>query len=96
MRIARRHNDHYHLTQQAVTMWGARMQGPCLELKWPQVQALFQGLPVHLEEETTHKREVVCRFGPWSVCRALIQEKGRTVQGMVPRELLRRELSRLT
>ena len=96
MRVARCHKDHYYLSQQTLTMWGPHMQGPRLELTWPQVQTLFRGQPVCLEEKTPLKGEVVCLFGPWAVCRGLVKADGYTVEGMVPRDLRRQNLGKLT
>ena len=95
MRIARRHKDHYYLTQQAITMWGMSMRTPRLELSWPQVQSLFQGLSIPLEDPTALKGEIVCSFGPWALCRALVRESGHLIQSMLPRELLCTDVGKL-
>ena len=95
MRIARRHKDYYYLTQQAVTMWGGEMQGPSLELTWPQVQTLFRGEPVELEQGSPFKGEVLCRHGCWTLCRGLVQNGGPALQAMLPRHLLHPHLARL-
>jgi len=95
MRIARRHKDHFYLTQQAITMWGMTMRTPRLELSWPQVQTLFQGLPIYLKKPTSLKGEIVCSFGPWALCRALVRESGHLIQSMLPRELLCPDVGKL-
>lgn len=40
--------------------------------------------------------EVVCTFGPWSVCRAQVDTDGVTVRGYVPKALRCPEIQRLT
>lgn len=96
MRIARSHKDHYYLSQQAVTMWGGEMQGPSLELTWPQVQTLFRGESLELEQGSPFKGEVLCRHGCWTLCRGLVQIGGPTLlKAMLPRQLLRPQLAKL-
>ena len=95
MRVAHRHKDHCYLTQQALTMWGATMGGPRLELKWPQVQELFRTRSVQLREPTPLKGEVLCSYGPWTLCRGLVRQGDQTVQAMLPRDLMRSDLKKL-
>ena len=95
MRVARRHKDHYFLTQQAITMWGSEMKGPSLELTWSQVQALFRGESLTLEPGSPFKGEVLCRHGGWTLCLGLVQKVGPTLQAMLPRQLLRLNLGKL-
>ena len=95
MRVARRHKDHYYLTQQAVTMWGGKMQGPSLELTWPQVRTLFQGESLELEKCPPFRGEVLCRHGCWTLCRGLVRKDGRTLQAMLPRQLFRQNLGKM-
>ena len=96
MRIGRRHKNHYYLSQQAITTWGADMQGPKVELTWDQVKTLFLGDPVRFPEKTSLKGEVICTFGPWTLCRGIIEADGHTLQGMLPREHCRPDLCRLS
>ena len=96
MRIASRHGDHGYLTQQTVTMWGSRMQGPRLELDWTQVQELFRERSFQLREPTTLKGEVLCGYGPWTLCRGLVRQGDPTVAAMLPRDLVRANLVKLS
>ena len=96
MRVARQHKTHYYLTNQSATLWGHTMQRPHLELSWPQVQQLFHGEALHFDEPLPLKGEFLCRFGPWSICRAQINSNGNEITGMLPQELHRRELHKLT
>ena len=89
MRVARHHKEYYYLSQQTVALWGHLMQGPSVELNWPQLQDLFAGRPIHCDPPTGLKGEIFCRFGPWTVCRAIAREGGRLLEGMLPRALYR-------
>ena len=95
MRTARCHKGYYYLSQQTVALWGHRMQGPSVELSWPQLQDLFKGRPIECDPSTGLKGEVFCRFGPWTACRAIAREQGRRLEGMLPRALFRANLERL-
>ena len=95
MRVARPHKGYYYLSQQTVSLWGHLMQGPSIELDWPQLQDLFAGRPIHCDPPTGLKGEVFCRFGPWTVCRAIAREEGHLLEGMLPRALFRANLDRL-
>lgn len=95
MRAARCHKGYYYLSQQTVALWGHRMQGPSVELSWPQLQDLFKGRPIECDPSTGLKGEVFCRFGPWTACRAIAREQGRRLEGMLPRALFRANLERL-
>ena len=96
MRVARHHKGYCYLSQQTVALWGHLMQGPSIELDWPQVESIFQGQPAHLAQPTDLKGEILCRFGPWTVCRAIVQEEGRSLDGMLPRNFFRSTLRTLT
>ena len=89
------HKGYYYLSQQTVALWGHLMQGPSVELNWPQLQDLFEGRPIHCDPPTGLKGEIFCRFGPWTVCRAIAREEGRLLEGMLPRALFRANLDRL-
>ncbi len=95
MRVARRHKTHYYLTHQAITLWAHTMQRPALDLSWSQVQQLFQGQHLHFPSPLPYRGEILCRFGPWPICRAQIQPDGSEIIGMLPRELHRREIHKL-
>ena len=95
MRAARRHKGYYYLSQQTVALWGHLMQGPSVELSWPQLQDLFKGRPIHCDPPTGLKGEIFCRFGAWTVCRAMVRDQGRLLEGMLPRALFRANLERL-
>ena len=95
MRAARHHKGYYYLSQQTVALWGHLMQGPSVELSWPQLQDLFKGHPIHCDPPTGLKGEVFCRFGPWTACRAIARDQGRRLEGMLPRALFRAHLERL-
>ena len=94
MRVARCHREHLYLTQQATSMWGSCMSNR-VDLGWPQVQSLFRDGHTNLPRSVPLKGEVVCGYGPWSLCRGLVKEAGRRVEGMIPREIRRAELSRI-
>lgn len=95
MHIARPHKGHFYLSQQAFTLWGTQMRRPRLELTWPQLQNLFQYRSIQLDEQTTHKGEVLCSFGPWSICRGIVEADGYTLQSMLPKALHTATLSTL-
>lgn len=95
MRAARCHKGYYYLSQQTVALWGHRMQGPRVELSWPQLQDLFKGRPIECDPSLGLKGEIFCRFGPWTACRAIAREQGRRLEGMLPRALFRANLERL-
>lgn len=95
MRAARCHKGYYYLSQQTVALWGHLMQGPSVELSWPQLQDLFKGRPIECDPPAGLKGEVFCRFGPWTACRAMAREQGRRLEGMLPRALFRANLERL-
>lgn len=92
MRVARHHKGYCYLSQQTVAQWGHLMQGPSMELTWSQLQAIFQGQPAKLDAATHLKGEILCRFGRWTVCRAIIQEEGQSLDGMLPRNFFRNVL----
>ncbi|MBT4496075.1 MAG: NOL1/NOP2/sun family putative RNA methylase [Gemmatimonadetes bacterium] len=96
MRVGRRHRAHYYLSQQAVSMWGALMETPRLELTWEQLQQFFQGEPVELPEPTPLRGEVLCDFDSRTICRGILESQGRILRGMVPREHYRADLERLS
>ncbi|MFH1570110.1 MAG: hypothetical protein ABIL09_19110, partial [Gemmatimonadota bacterium] len=94
MRRASAHRDHLYLAQQSVQLWGDRAGERGLEVTWDQVRTLFRGAPVRLDAETSRRGEVICRFGPWSVCRAHLDASGRLLEGYVPRALRTPDLER--
>ena len=92
MRVARRHKEYHYLTQQTVALWGHLLRGRSISLDWDQIQTLFQGRPVYSDQPLERKGEVLCRFGPWTICRALVKEEGRIIEGMLPRSFFRTHL----
>ena len=95
MKVARPHKGYHYLSQQTGALWGHLMQGPSIELSWPQLQDLFAGRPLYCDPPTGLKGEIFCRFGPWTVCRAIAKEEGRRIEGMLPRALFRAQLASL-
>ena len=95
MKVARPHKGYHYLSQQTVALWGHLMQGPSIELNWSQLQELFEGRPLYCDPPTGLKGEIFCRFGPWTVCRAIAREEGRLIEGMLPRALFRAQLTSL-
>ena len=98
MRVARRHRSHYFLTQQAVTMWGQSMRMAQLQLSWPQVRQLFSRGEVEMsvpDNDWPTNGEVICRYGPWALCRALVHEEGHRLDAMLPQAIMRNDLTRL-
>ncbi|MBI2503711.1 MAG: NOL1/NOP2/sun family putative RNA methylase [Candidatus Latescibacteria bacterium] len=95
LHLARRQQEHYYLSQGAVSRWGERMQGRRVELDWPQVQTLFRGEAVVLEPPVPERGEVLCSFGAWTVCWGLIEEQGCRLRGMVPKWARNPNLERL-
>jgi len=94
MRLASRHKGYAYLSQQSVTLWGHLMDGPSVELTWSQVQEAFREGQVQLREPLSLRGDVICRFGPWTVCRGLI-ESG-VLKASIPKILRTSELCRLT
>ncbi len=95
MRLANRHKEYAYLSQQSVTLWGHAMDGPCVELTWPQVQQAFRDGQVQLPLPLSLPRgDVICRFGPWTVCRGLLD--GAVLKASLPKALRAPELERLT
>ena len=95
MHVARNHKGHFYLTQQAVTMWGDRIRQPRLELTWSQVQNVFRGVPVR-PAKLPDAGEFMCGFGPWTICRGHRGADGSTLEPMLPKELMRPDLHRIT
>ena len=95
MKVARPHKGYHYLSQQTTALWGHLMQGPSVELNWPQLRDLFAGHPLYCDPPTSLKGEIFCRFGPWTVCRAIAKEEGRLIEGMLPRALFRPQLTSL-
>ena len=95
MKVARPHKGYHYLSQQTVALWGHLMQGPSIELNWTQLQDLFEGNPIYCDPSTGLKGEIFCRFGPWTICRAIAKEEGRLIEGMLPRALFRAQLASL-
>ncbi|MEW6751514.1 MAG: NOL1/NOP2/sun family putative RNA methylase [Candidatus Latescibacterota bacterium] len=95
MRVGRLHRGYVHLSHQAVGLWGPLLQGPAVELDWEQVRRLFGTRQLALPPGSLLHGEVLCRFGPWSVCRAMAEEETGVLQAMLPRSLCRPGLERL-
>jgi 16S rRNA (cytosine1407-C5)-methyltransferase len=95
MHVARKHRDHFYLTQQTITMWGDRIRQPRVELTWPQVQDIFRGVAVR-PSSLPDAGEFVCGFGPWTICRGHRGPDGSTIEAMLPKELMRPELHRIS
>ena len=95
MRFGRRHRTHFYLTQQAVALWGHLATARCVDLEWPQVCALFVGEPIALDRAIDQRGEIICRYGPWPLCRAMVEEEGTRLNGMLPRPFYRSELRQL-
>ena len=95
MRVARRHRDHYFLSQQAVTMWGHSMQRAQLALPWSQTAELFRAGEIRLEPAAVPRGEVICRYGPFALCRAIAYAEDQRLDAMLPRPLMRDELTRI-
>ncbi len=96
MRFGRRHRTHFYLTQQAVALWGHLATARYVDLDWSQACSLFAGEHVALDEPITQRGEVICRYGTWSLCRAMVEEEGTRLNGMLPRSFYRSELHQLT
>ena len=95
MHVARNHKGHFYLTQQAVTMWGDKIPQPRLELTWSEVQNVFRGVPVR-PVKLPDIGEFMCRFGPWTICRGQRGADSSTLEPMLPKELMRPDLHRIT
>ena len=95
MRVARHHKGYSFISQQTVALCGHLMQGPSIELNFSQLQSIFQGQLAQLDRATDLKGEVLCRFGPWTACRAIVQQGGLLLDGMLPRNFFRNNLRTL-
>ena len=96
LRVARCHKGHYYLSQAAAVAWGSTIGARRLELDWPQVQRLFDHAALRLPSPTALRGEVLCTYGPWTLCRGLVGGDGRTLTAMLPRELRHPQLSTLS
>ena len=85
MRIGHRYKQFYHLSQPAVSLWGEKLDNKHINLVWPQVQQLFQGLAFKLNKTTKHRGEIICRFRGWSICKAMIECDGTRLNPMLPK-----------
>ena len=85
MRIGHRHNQFYHLSQPAVSLYGEVLNKKHIELIWSEVQQVFRGLPFKLTEKTKYRGEIICRFQGWSVCKATIESDGNRLNPMLPK-----------
>ena len=85
MRIGHQYKQFYHLSQPAISLWGEKFEKKHLNLVWPQVRQLFQGLPFQLNEATKHRGEIICRFKGWSLCKAMIEYDGTRLNPMLPK-----------
>ena len=95
MRFGRRHKTHFYFTQQGVSLWGYRAFERCVDLDWDNVCALFRGERLALDGPLTQRGEVICRHGVWPICRAMVEEEGTQLNGMLPRPLYRNDVRRL-
>lgn len=95
MRFGRRHKTHFYFTQQGVSLWGHRASERCVDLDWDNVCALFRGERLALDGPLTQRGEVICRHGVWPICRAMVEEEGTQLNGMLPRPLYRNDVQRL-
>ena len=96
MKVARLHKGYHYLSPSKPSLCGdISCRGPSVELNWPQLQDLFEGRPLYCDPPTGLKGEIFCRFGPWTVCRAIVKEEGRRIEGMLPRALFRAQLASL-
>jgi NOL1/NOP2/sun family putative RNA methylase len=95
MRIGRRHHNHWFLSHQSVVLWGRAMTAPRVELAWEEVRALFRGESIPLPGPAVPRQELLCTFGPWTVCRGQVELDGCTLTGMVPLSHRRPDLTRL-
>ena len=96
MRFGRRHKTHCYFTQQAVSLWGHRATERCVDLNWDSVCALFRGERLALDKPLAQRGEVMCRHGIWPICRAMVEEEGTQLNGMLPRPFYRNEVQCLT
>ena len=96
MRFGRRHKTRCYFTQQAVSLWGHRAIKRCVDLDWDSVCALFRGERLSLDKPLAQRGEVICRHGIWPICRAMIEEEGTQLNGMLPRLFYQNEVKRLT
>lgn len=95
LRLAKRHREHYYLTQQGAGLWGDRARAPALELDWEQTRRLFAGRTLHLAESQSLRGEALCRFGEWTLCRGAVAEGGRTFAPHLPKSMRNEDLCRL-
>ena len=96
MRFGRRHKTRCYFTQQAVSLWGHRATERCVDLNWDSVCTLFRGERLALDKPLVQRGEVICRYGIWPICRAMVEEEGTQLNGMLPRPFYRNEVQRLT
>ncbi|NKB71359.1 MAG: NOL1/NOP2/sun family putative RNA methylase [Candidatus Latescibacteria bacterium] len=96
LHMARLHKSHYYLSQAAAVAWGPHIGARRLQLEWPQVQCLFHHAALSLPRPTALRGEVLCAYGPWILCRGLVDGNGRNLKAMLPRELRQAKLSTLT
>ena len=87
MHVGRRHKEYYYLSQQAITLWGDSMAGPRIELTWDQVCQLFKDSTIELAAPLPRRGEVLCSFGPWTLCRGLIEADRKILKSMLPKSL---------
>ncbi len=95
IRLARRHRGYDYLSQQAATLLGSEIEGPAVQLDWPEVARLFQNKTVSLNASAPTRGLVLCRFGPWTLTRGLVGPDGRSLQGLLPKAMHRQRLARL-
>ena len=85
MRVGHQYKQFYHFSQPAVSLWGENLDNKHINLTWPEVQQLFLGLPFKLSNITKHRGEIICRFGGWSLCKAMVESEGRKLNPMLPK-----------
>lgn len=94
MHIARMHKGHAYLSQQSVALWGEQLQGPRLQLTWPQLRQFCRDAVLLPQPHLACRGEVLLTCGPWTVCRGIVAADG-TLHSMLPRDSRRADLQRL-
>jgi 16S rRNA (cytosine1407-C5)-methyltransferase len=84
MRLASLHKNHFFLSQQAVSLWGAQAQQRRLDVDLDQLQSLFRGEPCPIESPPL-TGEVLCFHDELPICRGVVSRDGATLSGYVPK-----------
>ena len=71
------------------------MQRAQLALDWSQTAELFRAGEIRLEPAAVPRGEVICRYGPFALCRAIAYAEDQRLAAMLPRPLMRDELTRI-